>query len=198
MSNGHDPGVGVHALPVDPDTSATSADPAPRAGSALRGRGDILLAISVGGALGTLARWAMAQALPHGPGDFVWSTFIANVTGALALGLLMALMVDVLAHTRLVRPFLGVGVLGGYTTFSTYMLDTRTLLAEGRAGVALAYVGATLVTGLLAVWVGVALARSAVRLAARRSARRHGHEIGEDTPAAPEPSRSRTDTRSEP
>ena len=198
MSNGHDPGVGVHGLPVDPDTSATSSSPRPQVGAVLRGRGDILLAIAVGGALGSLARWSLAEALPHGPDDFVWSTFTANVTGALALGMLMALMVDVLAHTRLIRPFLGVGVLGGYTTFSTYMLDARTLLAEGRAWVALAYVAATLVTGLLAVWVGVVAGRSAVRLAGRRALRRHGHEIGESTPAGPEPSGAPRETRSEP
>ena len=198
MSNGHGPGVGVHALPVDLDTSATSSSPRPQVGAVLRGRGDILLAIAVGGALGSLARWSLAEALPHGPDDFVWSTFTANVTGALALGMLMALMVDVLAHTRLIRPFLGVGVLGGYTTFSTYMLDARTLLAEGRAWVALAYVAATLVTGLLAVWVGVVAGRSAVRLAGRRALRRHGHEIGESTPAGPEPSGAPRETRSEP
>ncbi len=68
MSNGHDPGVDVHALPVDPDTSATSSDPRPTVGAGLRGRGDILLAIAVGGALGSLARWSLAEALPHGPG----------------------------------------------------------------------------------------------------------------------------------
>ena len=180
MSNGHDPGVDLHALPVDPDTSATSADARPPVGAVLRGRGDILLAIAVGGALGSLARWSLAEALPHGPGDFVWSTFTANVSGALALGLLMALMVDVLANTRLIRPFLGVGVLGGYTTFSTYMLDARTLLAEGRPWVAPAYVAATLVTGLLAVWVGVVVGRSAIRVATRRASRRHGHEIGSE------------------
>ena len=198
MSNGHDPGVDVHALPVDPDLSATSSDPKPPVGAVLRGRNDILLAIAVGGALGSLARWSLAEALPHGPRDFVWSTFTANVSGALALGLLMALMVDVLANTRLIRPFLGVGVLGGYTTFSTYMLDARTLLAEGRPWVALAYVAATLVTGLLAVWVGVVVGRSAIRLATRRSARRHAHELGTTTAAGPEPSGSPRDTRSEP
>ncbi len=110
----------------------------------------------------------------------------------------MALMVDVLANTRLIRPFLGVGVLGGYTTFSTYMLDARTLLAEGRPWVALAYVAATLVTGLLAVWAGVVVGRFAIRLATRRSARRHAHELGTTTTAGPEPSGSPRDTRSEP
>jgi len=180
VSNGHDPGVGVHALPVDPDTSVSPSGTRPQVGAVLRGRGDILAAIAVGGALGSLARWSLAEALPHGPRDFVWSTFTANVTGSLALGVLMALMVDVLAHTRLIRPFLGVGVLGGYTTFSTYMLDARTLLAEGRAGVALAYVAATLVTGLLAVWVGVVVGRTAIRVATRRATRRHGHEIGSE------------------
>lgn len=155
----------------------------------LAGRGDVLLAIAAGGGLGSLARWSVAEALPHDDGTFAWGTFTANVSGALLLGVLMALMADVLAHTRRVRPFLGVGVLGGYTTFSAYMLDARDQLAAGRPEVALAYVGSTLAFGLLAVWVGLVLGRSVIAVAGRRA----GHELSDRVSTAPEAPQTRSD-----
>lgn len=134
----------------------------------LRERGDIVLVIAAGGALGSLARWAVSQAVPGSPWGIPWGTWLANVTGGLALGVLMVFVLDVWPPRRYVRPFLGVGVLGGYTTFSTYMLDTRTLLADGHVAAALGYLFGTLVAGLLAVAAGVVLARSLVRLGERR------------------------------
>jgi fluoride exporter len=147
-----------------------------RASHVVRERWDLTLVVAVGGALGSLARWAVGVAIPHSAGRFAWSTLVVNVSGALLLGLLMALLVDVLSRSRYLRPLLGVGVLGGYTTFSTYMLDTRSMLAAGRPEVALTYVGGTLVVGLLAVWVGLALGRSTIAVANRRAAGGHGHE----------------------
>jgi CrcB protein len=145
----------IARLPVDPDVEV-SPRPLPHPGTLVRANADLLPVIAAGGALGALARWGLSEALPHGPSDFPWATFGENVTGAFLLGLLMALVLDVLAHTRYVRPFLGVGLLGGYTTFSTYMVDARGLLASGHPGTAFAYVGLTLVLGLLATFVGLA------------------------------------------
>jgi CrcB protein len=136
-------------------------------------RGDILAVIAAGGAAGSLARWGLTQLLPHPVGTFPWATFTANVSGCLLLGVLMVFVIEVWPPSRYVRPFLGVGVLGGYTTFSTYMLDTRALLVSGRAGLAGEYVFATLAAGLAAVWVGVTGARLLVRLARRRAGHRH-------------------------
>jgi fluoride exporter len=65
------------------------------------------------------------------------------------------LVLDVWPKSRYARPFLGVGVLGGFTTFSTYMLDTRALVAADRAPIAAVYLFGTLVTGLAAVWLGI-------------------------------------------
>jgi CrcB protein len=125
----------------------------------LRGRVDVLVVIAAGGALGSLGRWGVNQALPPVASGFPWATLLENVTGALALGALMTLIVDVWPPNRYLRPFLGVGVLGGYTTFSTYMLDTHALLVAGRAGPAAAYLFGTLMSGLLAVWLGILAVR---------------------------------------
>jgi fluoride exporter len=158
-------------LPVDSAGPATSG-PQRRAATGprgvLRSHGDVLLVISAGGALGSLARWGVGELLPWSGAGFPWATFVENVSGGLALGLLMVFLLDVWPPRRYLRPFLGVGLLGGYTTFSTYMLDTRTLLADGHVAAALGYLFGTLVAGLLAVAAGVVLARSLVRLGERR------------------------------
>lgn len=142
-------------------------------------RWDILVVISAGGAIGSLIRWFLAEIVPHGSHDIAWSTLTANVTGALLLGVLMAGMLDLLATTRYVRPFLGIGVLGGYTTFSTYMLDTRALLVAGEPYLALTYVAGTLIIGLVAVWLGLVCGRALIALATRRAGRRRGHEVSD-------------------
>jgi CrcB protein len=138
----------------------------------------VLAVIALGGALGSLARWGVGEALSHSAGDVAWSTFLDNVLGAFALGALMVLLLEVWPPRRLVRPFLGVGVLGGFTTFSTYLLDTQDLLRAGRPGAALLYLFGTLLFGLLASWAGVAVTRAVVEARHRRDLRtRHtGHE----------------------
>ena len=69
----------------------------------------------------------------------------------------MVIVTDVVPHRRLVRPFLGVGVLGGYTTFSTYIVDIHQAASAGAPWTALAYLAATLISALLAVWAGQAV-----------------------------------------
>jgi CrcB protein len=131
----------------------------------------VLAAISAGGVLGALARYGIATALPHAPTGFPWSTFVINVSGCLLIGMLMTLIDQVWTGRRLLRPFWGVGVLGGYTTFSTYIIDIHTAMRAGAPGVALAYLAATLVAALLAVWVGAAATGQALALG-RRERRR--------------------------
>ncbi|MGC9671166.1 fluoride efflux transporter FluC [Planosporangium sp. 12N6] len=123
----------------------------------------ILGAVSAGGALGALARYGLATAWPHPPGGFPWATLITNVTGCALIGVLMVLITEVWAAHRLLRPFLGVGVLGGYTTFSTYTVDIQQLVAAGAARTALAYLAGTLAAALAAVYAGIALTRLATR-----------------------------------
>ena len=143
--------------------------------------------IAIGGALGSLARWGLAAALPHQPGAFPWATFLENVSGCLLIGALMVLLAEVWPPSRYLRPFLGIGVLGGYTTFSTYMLDTRALLVTGHPGAAAAYLLGSLAAGLAAVWAGVALLRSAIRLARWRARRKADTGDPRAGRSAPEP-----------
>ena len=148
---------------TDPNvTSADHPEGVARQGL-LRGRGDVLAVIALGGALGSAARYAVGLLLPHAPDRIPWSTVTANLTGAFLLGVLMVLVNDVWPPNRYLRPLLGVGVLGGYTTFSTYMLDARALAAADELGALGVYVLVTLVGGLLAVWLGAALARLLAR-----------------------------------
>lgn len=116
-------------------------------------------AIALGGALGALARHGAELMWPVGTGDFPWVTFAINVVGCLAIGILMVVVHETAAGHPLLRPFVGVGVFGGFTTFSTYAVQTRALMAEQRAGTALLYLFGTLSAALIAVWIGLTIAR---------------------------------------
>ncbi|MFT4008528.1 MAG: CrcB family protein [Nocardioidaceae bacterium] len=137
----------------------------------IRERWDILLTIAAGGSLGTLARWGLGELIPHGADQIAFSTWIVNVTGAFGIGVLLVFVTDVWPPSRYVRPFFAVGVLGGYTTFSTYMLDTRALVVSDEPGRAAIYLLGTLGTGLVAVFAGLAVARG---LMSRR------HRLGDE------------------
>jgi len=117
----------------------------------------VLAVISGGGVLGALARYGLSAAFPHGPTGFPWATFAINVSGCLLIGILMVLITDVWPSQRLIRPFLGTGVLGGYTTFSTAIVDVQHLLGVGAAGTALAYLAGTVIAALAAVYTGSTL-----------------------------------------
>jgi len=122
----------------------------------------VLALIAVGGALGSAARWGLAQAWPTA-GGFPWATLAANVSGAAILGALLVTLDARRPFDPYLRPFLAVGVLGGYTTFSTYVLETRALWAESRPAFAILYVGATLLLGLGGCALGLWAARTTLR-----------------------------------
>jgi len=176
---------GIHSLPIDSDVPQERVVPPgrpPRLRQVVTERKDILAVIAVGGALGSLGRWGLGVLIPHDTGSFAWSTFAVNVTGAFLLGVLMAFMVDVWARTRYVRPFLGVGVLGGWTTFSTYMGDARAMLAAGHVPSALLlYVGGTLLVGLGCVWAGLMAGRLTIVTAVRAKERTPTDQLPEET-----------------
>jgi CrcB protein len=124
----------------------------------MKGAGTLVV-VAAGGALGAVARYGLGVAWPVPAGGFPWVTLVVNLAGCAALGALMELLADLTAPHRLLRPFLGTGVLGGFTTFSTYAVQTRQLLDAGRPGTAAAYVVGTLAGALLAVWCGTIVVR---------------------------------------
>jgi CrcB protein len=124
----------------------------------------LLATIAAGGAIGAAARYGAGQEWPVA-GAFPFLTMAVNVLGCGLIGVLMVLVDELWTGRRLLRPFLGTGVLGGFTTFSTYAVDLQRLFATGHAGTAMAYLVATPVAALLAVW---ATSRATQRLLARR------------------------------
>lgn len=110
----------------------------------------LVVAAALGGILGALARWAVGEGVPDGSG-FPWTTLTINVTGSFALALLPASR-WVRRHPAL-PVFLGTGVLGGWTTLSTYAEQGRALLADGSPALALGYLAGTLLACVVAVRV---------------------------------------------
>jgi CrcB protein len=146
--------------PVDPDIDLHV--PEQRLELA-RSHGAVLVVIAAGGAIGALCRYALTVAIPVVPGRFPVATFVINVTGCLFIGALMVLVSEVYRAHPLIRPFLGVGVLGGFTTFSTYAEDLRALLRPESTFTGLGYLFGTIAGALLAVWAGMRLTRMVVR-----------------------------------
>jgi CrcB protein len=120
---------------------------------------------ALGGVLGALGRWALGAALPHSPGAWPWSTLLVNLAGCLLIGALLAVLLARFPRSPWLRPFLAVGVLGGFTTFSTFAVDVVAMTREDRAPLAVAYVLTSVLGGVLAVVVGLLLGRAAVRAA---------------------------------
>jgi CrcB protein len=110
-----------------------------------------LAAIFVGGAIGALARYGLAEALPHDAGTWPWATFAVNIAGALALGYLTTRLQERLPPTAYRRPLLGTGLCGALTTFSTMQVELLQMLDDGRAGLAAGYAAASIVAGVLAI-----------------------------------------------
>jgi CrcB protein len=122
-----------------------------------RGDSGLLGAVAAGGALGSLGRYAVGLALPHQAAEFPWGTELVNVSGSLAMGVLVVWVLSMREPHSWLRPFLGVGVLGGWTTFSAYTLDFHTLVTSGHGRTAAAYLLGSLVLGVAAVGLGVTL-----------------------------------------
>ena len=118
----------------------------------------IWLAIACGGAIGAAARHGLNVALHTGTAArFPWSTLAANALGCLAIGLVAGLVASARVHVgEAGRAFLLVGVLGGFTTFSAFGLDTLTLARGGQGGLAVLNVALQVLVGMSAVWLGYA------------------------------------------
>ena len=133
---------------------------------------DVLGAIAAGGVLGAEARYGIGVALPQDSGGWPWAILLINVSGCLLIGVLMVVITELVTPHRLVRPFLGVGVLGGYTTFSTYTVDVLTQAGAGHPGSAVAYLVLTPILAVLACAAGAEATRLVTRWIDDRRRRR--------------------------
>lgn len=119
-----------------------------------------ILLVGIGGALGSLSRYLLGtwiQALSRSI-DFPYGTLIVNLLGCFVIGLLSQLAEARGAFTSETRAFLFIGILGGFTTFSSFGNDTINLMRDGAAFNALANIGANVILGLVLVWLGRAVA----------------------------------------
>jgi len=120
-----------------------------------------LAAVFVGGALGTLARAALATLAAPDPGRWPWPTFIVNIVGAFLLGYFTTRLLERLPVSSYRRPLLGTGLCGGLTTFSTMQVEIIKMLEYRHYGLAIGYTAASIVAGLLALCLATALVRRA-------------------------------------
>jgi CrcB protein len=119
----------------------------------------MVAAVAIGGALGTMGRYELALAEPVASGRFPWATLIANLVGSFVLGVAVTAWPETRGARAVVRAFVAVGICGGLTTFSTWMVESVLLTRDGDAGVAALYLLVSLGAGLAAVALGVVAAR---------------------------------------
>ncbi|MBW1600342.1 CrcB family protein [Streptomyces sp. JJ38] len=143
-------------MAVDPDVDLQLA--ADRAEVSAPRRWRVLAAVALGGVLGGLGRHGAARLWPTDEAGFPFALFAVNVLGCALIAVLMAWIASRHAPP-LLRPFLGVGVLGGFTSFSAYALDGTLLFDADEPGVGLLYLGGTLLAALVAVWAGAVAGR---------------------------------------
>lgn len=124
----------------------------------------LLLAVALGGAAGAVGRYAVMSALGHWLGSgFPWGTLAVNLVGSFLMGALVEVMALAWSPSPEMRALLVVGVLGGFTTFSTFSLDVVTLLERQNFPYALAYVAGSLVLGVAALFAGLGVIRLVLR-----------------------------------
>ena len=132
-----------------------------------RPRPVVLAAIAVGGVVGATARYALSEAVPVPDNGFPTATLVTNIFGSFLLGLFAGVSADVSARMHHLRPFFAVGVIGSFTTFSTFAVENVVLVDRGDVLVAMLYVVATLVAGLGAARLGIDVVRRFDRSAKR-------------------------------
>ncbi len=133
------------------DDASLPADPPTKTRSSRDRDGDVTVAVIAGGILGAEARYGVGVAIPHDAAGFPWSTVVINTVGCFLLGVLMALLGQLSSPHRLLRPFVGVGIIGGFTTFSTFTVDTERLLEAHRPILAGLYVLCSVVFSIVAI-----------------------------------------------
>lgn len=121
----------------------------------------LLLAVAAGGAIGSVGRYLISAVwLPAaGPHAMPWGTLLVNTAGSFLYGLLFAVLTQYLPHGGTLRVALLAGFLGGFTTFSSFSFESVRLIQEGQPLLAIVYVLASVLSCLLAVWLGLALVK---------------------------------------
>jgi fluoride exporter len=120
----------------------------------------VIFGVAAAGALGALSRYGVDTFVERRSDSvFPWATFLINVSGCLAVGFLIAALVDRQRAPQWLRTGLVLGFCGGYTTFSTFAQESLDLLETGKAAVAFAAIAANVLLGLAAVFVGLRLGR---------------------------------------
>lgn len=122
-------------------------------------RPDVLAVIAIGGMLGATARFKLSEALHTTADRFPWATFWTNLSGSFLLGFLLVVLLERFPPTRYLRPFLATGILGAYTTMSTYTVETALLFKDGHAATAMLYGLGSIVVGVFLAYAGIATAR---------------------------------------
>ncbi len=166
------------ALPIDVDIEEAldrrvAGDTLPLGLPPHWARPTVLAAVVLGGFLGTLARYGVGAAWPTPTGHFPTATFVINTSGAFLLGSLLTLPLERAWPMAHFRPFLATGLLGGWTTYSTFAVDADVLAKGGHLLLAVGYLAATLGAGIAAVMLGMA---AATAITARQAGRQAGRQ----------------------
>ena len=121
----------------------------------------ILLMVAIGGALGSALRYVVASTIQSAAwGGYPWGIFIVNITGGLAMGVIVELAALKISMSPEMRAFLTTGILGGYTTFSTFSLDSVLLIERGAYASAAVYIVGSAALSILAVFAGMYAVRA--------------------------------------
>ena len=144
-----------------PGAGAYGTPPPPGGGRLVlpRADGPTIAAIFVGGALGTLARAALAEAFPHAATAWPWPTFAVNIVAAFSLGYFVTRLQERLPLSSYRRPLLGTGVCGGLSTFSTMQVEILKMISAGDWGLAAGYAAASIAAGYAALYLATAIVR---------------------------------------
>jgi fluoride exporter len=136
-------------LPIDPDLERPARRADPR----------VLAAVAAGGMVGASGRYGLTRVLTVRPGAFPWATFWTNVAGSLLLGVILAVLLERLRPHPYIRPFVATGVIGAFTTMSTFQVETALLLRDGHTPVGALYAVVSVTAGVVAAFVGITLGR---------------------------------------
>ncbi len=137
---------------IDPELDETAS----REQTSHRHRGQTLAVVAAGGAAGALARYGLSAAFPSAAGRADWATLAINTSGCLVIGIVMAALTASITPRPLLRAFAVTGVLGGFTTFSTAIVDVQRSASAGSPGTAVGYLFGTLALALAATVAGLA------------------------------------------